>query len=97
VANTAGDGVRYAPYGLFGGEDGLPHRYRLISKGRTRLLKTKEVGIPVLPGDVFYIESSGGGGYGAPSERDPEAHESDLANGFVTEKKPMGRLRRPRG
>ena len=36
VANTAGDGVRYAPYGLFGGEDGLPHRYRLISKGRRR-------------------------------------------------------------
>jgi N-methylhydantoinase B len=44
VANTAGDGVRYAPYGLFGGDDGLLHRYRLISKGRSRLLKTKERG-----------------------------------------------------
>jgi N-methylhydantoinase B len=87
VANTAGDGVRYPPYGLFGGEDGLPHRYRLLSKRSTRFLKTKEVGIPVLPGDVFYIESSGGGGYGNPHERDPEAHAADLANGFVTEKK----------
>jgi N-methylhydantoinase B len=64
----------------------LPHRYRLISKGRTRFLKTKEVGIPVLPGDVFHIESSGGGGYGDPQERHPEAQAADLANGFVTEK-----------
>jgi N-methylhydantoinase B len=87
VANTAGDGVRYASYGLLGGEDGLPHRYRLLSKGRSRFLRTKEGGIPVLPGDVFYIESSGGGGYGDPNERGPEAHAADLANGFVTEKK----------
>jgi N-methylhydantoinase B len=71
----------------------LPHRYRLISKGRRRFLKTKEVGIPVLPGDVFYIESSGGGGYGDPKERAPEAHAADVANGFVTEKKRTGRAR----
>jgi N-methylhydantoinase B len=91
VANTAGDGIRYAPYGVFGGEDGLPHRYRLISKGRTRFLKTKEVGIPVRPGDVFYIESSGGGGYGDPLQRDPDAHATDIANGFVTGKKRVRR------
>ena len=95
VANTAGDGVRYAPYGVFGGEDGRPHRYRLLSKGRARFLKTKEVGIPVLPGDVFYVESSGGGGYGDPKARDPEARAADLANGFVTDKKPAGRSRKP--
>jgi N-methylhydantoinase B len=85
-ANTAGDGIRHRPYGLFGGWEGLPHRYRLISGARTRFLKTKEVGIPVHPGDVFFIESSGGGGYGDPAERDPGAHAEDLANGFVTRK-----------
>ena len=89
VANTAGDGVRYPPYGLFGGEDGLPHRYRLISKGRSRLLKTKEVGIPVRPGDVFFVESSGGGGYGPPRARPATARAADLENGFVS-----GRRRR---
>src|SRR5881394_411395 len=55
VANTAGDGVRHAPYGLLGGRDGLPHRYRLLSRGTTRVLKTKEVGIRVRPGDVFLV------------------------------------------
>jgi N-methylhydantoinase B len=84
VANTAGDGVRHTPYGLLGGKDGLPHRYRLLSRGRTRVLRTKEVGIPVAPGDVFVVESSGGGGYGAPARRSREARQRDRANGVVT-------------
>ena len=84
VANTAGDGVRHAPYGLLGGKDGLPHRYRLQSRGRPmRVLKTKEVGIPVRGGDVFVIESSGGGGYGPPSKRAAAARAGDRANGFT--------------
>jgi N-methylhydantoinase B len=83
VANTAGDGVRHAPYGLFGGGDGLPHRYRLLSRRTTRVLKTKEVGIPVRPGDVFLVESSGGGGYGPPAKRSREARARDRANGLV--------------
>jgi N-methylhydantoinase B len=101
VANTAGDGIRHAPYGLFRGRDGVPHRYRLISRGRVRYLKTKEVGIVVRPGDVFLVESSGGGGYGDPARRDPAARAADLANGFVT-KRPArpaspGRPSRARG
>jgi len=84
VANTAGDGIRHAPYGLLGGKDGRPHRYRLESRGRaSRALKTKEVGVPVRKGDVFLIESSGGGGYGPPSKRSRPARASDRENGFV--------------
>ncbi|MEK7220005.1 MAG: hydantoinase B/oxoprolinase family protein, partial [candidate division NC10 bacterium] len=93
-ANTAGDGIRHAPYGLFGGQDGLPHRYRLFSNEEARFLKTKEVGVPVLPGDVFFIEASGGGGYGDPRKRDPRAHAADVANGFVMRgKRPSGTRR----
>jgi N-methylhydantoinase B len=84
-ANTAGDGTRHAPYGILGGRDGLPHRYRLRSRGRRdRVLRTKEVGVPVRPGDVFLVESGGGGGYGDPRERAPEARAYDRENGFVT-------------
>jgi N-methylhydantoinase B len=85
-ANTAGDGVRYPSYGILGGKDGLPHRYRMVARGRTRFLKTKEVGVSVLPGTVFLVESAGGGGYGDPRRRDPAARKRDLENGLVTRK-----------
>jgi len=85
VANTAGDGVRHAPYGLLGGGDGRPHRYRLRSRnGQIRTLKTKEVGIVVRPGDVFVVESSGGGGYGPARRRSAEARQRDAVNGLVS-------------
>jgi N-methylhydantoinase B len=88
VANTAGDGVRHTPYGLFGGGDGQPHRYRLLSKGKApRVLKTKEVGVPVRPGDVFFVESSGGGGYGPAAKRGDAARASDVANGLVSQRR----------
>jgi N-methylhydantoinase B len=87
-ANTAGEGVRYAPYGLLGGGEGLPHRYRLLAGGRMRVLRTKEVGVPVPPGAVFLVESAGGGGYGDPRLRDPRAHAEDVVNGFVSRTRP---------
>ncbi len=84
-ANTAGDGVRHGACGLLGGQDGLPHRYVLRSRGRPdRVLRTKEVGIPVHPGDVIHVESGGGGGWGDPRERPEAARREDLLQGFVT-------------
>jgi N-methylhydantoinase B len=97
VGNTAGDGVRHPAYGVLGGRDGLPHRYRLLSRGKTvRFLKTKEVGIPIAPGDVIFVESAGGGGYGPPAKRSPAARATDLTNGFVTRRGSVTR-RRTRG
>jgi N-methylhydantoinase B len=82
--NTAGDGVKYGACGILGGEDGLPHHYVLRSKGKKpREIKTKEVGIPIAPGDVFMVESGGGGGWGDPKKRSVEARARDVANGFV--------------
>ena len=76
LGNTAGDGVRYGACGILGGKDGLPHRYVLHSEGRQpRAMKTKEVGIVIRPGDVFRVESGGGGGWGDPAKRDPAARE----------------------
>jgi N-methylhydantoinase B len=83
-ANTAGDGVRHGACGMAGGRDGLPHRYRLLSGRRARVLRTKEVGVPVRPGDRFLIESGGGGGWGDPRKRAPEARARDVEAGYVT-------------
>jgi N-methylhydantoinase B len=84
--NTAGDGVRHPSYGILGGKDGLPHRYVLVSGGKRRVLKTKEVGVPIPPGAVFDIVSAGGGGWGKPSRRTAAARAADVENGFVTPK-----------
>ncbi len=92
-ANTAGDGVRHGACGMAGGADGQPHRYRLLSKGKIRALKTKEVGIVVQPGDVFLVESGGGGGWGSPRQRASEQRAADVESGFVTDG-PAGRAHR---
>jgi N-methylhydantoinase B len=85
-ANTAGDGVRHGPCGMLGGENGLPHEYSLISAGRApRALRTKEVGVEILPGDCLRIRSSGGGGWGPPGRRLPHARQRDSEQGLVQE------------
>jgi N-methylhydantoinase B len=84
LGNTAGDGVRYGPCGMLGGQDGATHQYRLLSEGREpRVLRTKEVGIEIRPGDCLEIRSSGGGGWGPPSKRSPAAREQDREQGLV--------------
>lgn len=85
LANTAGDGTRHGACGLLGGADGKPHDYRLVSQGRPpRMLKTKEVGIEIAPGDCLEIRSAGGGGWGLPAKRSPAARRRDRAQGLVT-------------
>ena len=84
LANTAGDGARYGPCGMLGGEDGVPHDYRLISADRApRMLRTKEVGIEILPGDCLEIRSSGGGGWGPPARRSPHGRQRDSEQGLL--------------
>ncbi|TDH60947.1 hydantoinase B/oxoprolinase family protein [Dankookia rubra] len=84
AANTAGDGVRHGAAGMRGGRDGRPHHYRLRhADGTERVLRTKEVGIPVRPGDRLLVEAAGGGGWGPPEARAPEARARDAAEGYV--------------
>src|SRR5215218_4462333 len=84
--NTAGDGARHGPCGMLGGEDGQPHHYRLLSKGREpRVLRTKEVGIELHPGDCLEIRSSGGGGWGPHSKRTAEARRRDEEQGLTAD------------
>jgi N-methylhydantoinase B len=85
VGNTAGDGVKYGACGILGGQNGKPHRYVLRSSEREeRVLKTKEVGIVIHPGDTIAAKSGGGGGWGDAAGRSAEERARDVALGFVT-------------
>ena len=65
---------------MLGGKDSAPHRYRLMSEGRPpRVLRTKEVGIEIMPGDCLEVRSAGGGGWGPPEKRSQAARERDRA------------------
>ncbi|MGY3473307.1 hydantoinase B/oxoprolinase family protein [Bradyrhizobium ottawaense] len=82
--NTAGDGARHGACGMLGGKDGAPHHYRLLSAGRPpRVLRTKEVGIEIHPGDCLEVRSSGGGGWGPPERRTQQARQRDEVRGLV--------------
>lgn len=84
VANTAGDGARYGAAGMLGGQDGAPHHYTLDrADGTSRVLRTKEVGIPLAPGDTLHLRAGGGGGWGPPDKRDPAARAADAAEGLL--------------
>jgi len=82
--NTAGDGMIVPPFGLFGGSEGLPHRYSIVSNGTERVLKSKETEVTVLPGDRIIALSSGGGGYGNSKKRDKNSIEWDKKNGYLS-------------
>ena len=84
-ANTAGDGAQHGAAGMRGGHDGAPHhdRLRRAADGTERVLRTKEVGIVVQPGDRLLVRSGGGGGWGPPEGRDPALRERDAREGYV--------------
>ena len=81
--NMAGDGTINPPYGLFGGRPGLPHIYSIVSNGTERVLPSKLEGVAVTPGDRIVCLSSGGGGFGDPSERPEASRCKDARNGYV--------------
>jgi len=84
LLNTAGDGVVNPPFGLCGGQPGLPHIYRLYSNGQERVLRSKEVSVPVQPGDRIFCLSAGGGGFGDPQQRPPAQRAWDIKNGYCS-------------
>jgi 5-oxoprolinase (ATP-hydrolysing) len=55
-----------APYGLAGGEDGARGRNYVVRKDGSRVELRGNDEIDMQPGDLFVIETPGGGGYGKP-------------------------------
>ena len=80
ACNAIFDRVAHAPRGRDGGGDGAPGVVRLLS-GAT--LRTK--GYQIIPaGDRLVLELPGGGGIGAPAERDAGLIAADRRDGLVT-------------
>jgi N-methylhydantoinase B len=75
------------PFGVCGGAAGATNRFWVRRDGRPiqpSALPGKVSGFPLEPGDVLLMESSGGGGFGDPLERDPARVVADVGEGYVT-------------
>lgn len=76
--------TRTTPWGLSGGADGATNGFVLFpGTDRERAVSTNRE--PVEPGDRVLVLSGGGGGHGAPAERDPGAIREDVREGYVSE------------
>lgn len=75
---------RFQPWGRGGGRAGLPGRTWLEGPdGELRDLGKINV-FELHPGWVLHVETAGGGGYGPPWERDPQAVAEDVSAGLYT-------------
>jgi N-methylhydantoinase B/oxoprolinase/acetone carboxylase alpha subunit len=91
LSGTA-DGHTHGPRGADGGEPGMPNRFLIEREGDERPIeevfdlpsRSKFSNLRLEPGDVFVSRQGGGGGFGDPRERDPEAVRADVRAGYVT-------------
>ena len=75
------------PFGVCGGFAGACNRFYVRRDGvaiAPSPLPGKVSAFPIEHGDVLMMESSGGGGFGDPLERDLAAVAADVAEGYVT-------------
>lgn len=54
--------------------------------GQVEEYEAKTMGKPTVPGDVIVTRVGGGGGFGDPLDRDPDAVAQDFADGYIPER-----------
>jgi N-methylhydantoinase B len=78
------------PFGLFGGTSGWPISTYVRRDDAVIMdwpVPGKVGSYPMKRGDLFVVETNGGGGYGDPLDREPERVMSDVAMGYITRSK----------
>ena len=79
------DRARSIAWGIEGGLPSLPHGVWLTkAESEVEFLGAVFSGVPVGEGDRFTRPSAGGGGFGDPLERNPEAVLEDVADDYVS-------------
>lgn len=80
TASFVMDHGRFGPQGVQGGGDGGVNRVTVWQSGKpyTPAHLSKEQDIPMSPGDRVHVRTPGGGGYGDPFARAPEAVRLDV-------------------
>ena len=78
------DRAKSEPWGLFGGHSARPAHYVINPDGDDPMPVSSKSTTNLEPGDVASVQTPGGGGYGDPTERDPERVLADVVNEKVS-------------
>ena len=80
------DHGRVGPQGALGGGDGGKNTVTVRRGGESYTPEhlSKDQDIPIQPGDIVAVGTPGGGGFGNPFERDPDAVLQDVRRGYYT-------------
>lgn len=78
------DRQKHSPWGLFGGKGGQTSSCTLITPEGERVDLSSKVTMTVPKNSTIILCTAGGGGYGPPSERDPEAVLRDVVLGNIS-------------
>lgn len=81
---TTGERAKTRPFGLAGGGDGASAIHRLVHPDGTEETLNSKATREVPAGSRVHFQPAGGGGFGDPTERDPEAVLDDVRNGYVS-------------
>ncbi|MEM6665278.1 MAG: hydantoinase B/oxoprolinase family protein, partial [Pseudomonadota bacterium] len=86
TASFVMDHGRVGPQGACGGGDGAPTEVRIKTAAGdyTPPHFSKDQGLRLTAGDRVAIKTPGGGGYGDPLARDPDAVAKDVARGYYS-------------
>ncbi|HJM61142.1 MAG TPA: hydantoinase B/oxoprolinase family protein [Alphaproteobacteria bacterium] len=79
ILQVRADRFAIRPYGLYGGRAGKPGANYVDGKAQASKLT-----LQIQHGTIFRHELPGGGGWGDPLERDPQAVLDDVRNGYVS-------------
>lgn len=92
--NTLADRVTIPPWGVYDGEDAAPNEILMKPEGTDSFEPIAELfdtvspskfsNVPIEAGDVISIRTAGGGGYGDPTDRDPELVVHDVEMGYIS-------------
>ena len=78
------DRVKYPPWGVHGGKEGMSGRITVFKKSGASEIIYKSKAYPLEPGDAIIVETGGGGGYGPPLDRSHELVKRDLERGYIS-------------
>jgi N-methylhydantoinase B len=80
-----GDREKYPPFGVLGGKSASTQSLVFNEGGDgEKNISLRAVGYELAAGDRVTVVAAGGGGYGDPYSRDPEAVARDVVKGYVT-------------